>query len=117
MADDYSRKLAAALAEAERAGIPRRRVLPLVWHLAQKLGWPMRPPLYATFWQNMLVTGLPYGVLWSLWMHFTNWGPRGMASGVQLAAVLAGALLFGSAMAGFAAFTRGRKELSRWEDL
>lgn len=117
MADDYTRKLAAALAETERAGIPRRQVLPLVWHLAQRLGWPMRPPLYASFWQNLLVTGVPFGVFWGLWMQFTTWGPRDRVPGEQLAVAFIAALLFGAAMAGFTAFTRGRKELSRWEDL
>lgn len=117
MADDYSRKLAAALAEAERAGIPRFWVFPLAWHLLRRLGWQFRPPLYATFGQNLLVFSLPFGVLWGLSMHFATWGPHGRVPGEQLALAFIAALLFGTAMAGFTAFTRGRKELSRWEDL
>lgn len=50
-------------------------------------------------------------------MYFASWGPHGRVPGEQLALASITALLFGTAMAGFTAFTRGRKELSRWEDL
>jgi len=114
---DYIRRLDAALAELDQAGITRANSTPPLFHLAKRLGLKPRTPHYMSFARAVLLTGPFFGLLWGLVMWIFVWSAQGLPAVVAvLASVLAGAL-FGLLMAGYYRRSSGNSELSRWEDL
>ena len=115
--NDYTRRLEAALAEIDAAGIKRANAPPPVFRLARRLGLSPRPPHYMSFARAALLTGPAFGLIWGLLMWVLTWRDQDLPMLIALlSSILAGAL-FGLMLAGYYRWSASEAGLSRWEDL
>jgi apolipoprotein N-acyltransferase len=115
-----SPKIDSAVRRAIDAGIRPSDAAPPLYRLAWRLGFGLRPPLYASFAVNAFVMGGFYGVsmgvLGLFWaMSRPGWRPA-MALPVLGLACAAGAV-FGVLMAGFMRRRARRAGLPPWDRL
>lgn len=114
---DFERKHAAAMKELEATGIWRSNYAPPIYHLYRALGLKVRPPHYAGLLAGILGQGVFFGVVWGLFMWWSQWrGTDLPVQGMLLSAVFAGAL-FGGVMAVAYAYGRRKWKLTAWDDL
>ena len=113
----YEEKYQAALAELAAAGFRPKQTHPPLLRLLHRLGMKTRPPLYNSFWQNTVLLGGYFGLLWGILMYALIWRSNGVGLlGAIIASLLAG-LLFGMAMAGFYRYSAKKRGLTPWQDL
>ncbi|MEJ6390388.1 DUF6404 family protein [Gymnodinialimonas ulvae] len=117
MQDDYTRRLAAALAELEGSGIKRANYAPPLFRVARAIGLRPRPPHYMGFLRAALLSGPAFGLIWGLLMWVVAWQGSGMPMGFAVLASLLAGVLFGLAMAGYYRWAASEAGLSRWHDL
>ncbi len=113
-AQDYARKLAAAHAQAQAAGLKRWDYDTGFDRLLRKLGFRVPPTLYAHSGWVGLWLGLWFAVTWGAFMHFVVW-----LTPVEvhpMSSIVAGAL-FGATMALYQRRTRRKHCLTPWSAL
>lgn len=67
----FKRKCRAALSELEKTGISRVAHYPLLFKLLHKFGLKIPLPPYNSFLSNVLITGIPFGVLFGFFTPST----------------------------------------------
>ena len=107
----------AALAVLEKTGIWPSNFAPPALHMLWALGLNIRPPHFASFGANALVTGTGFGALWGVAMWFMTWSRIGMPVSTAIGAAALAGLLFGLCMASYYRYGQRRHQLPRWEDL
>ena len=116
-ADLFEIRKLEALRLLQATGIRPSNFAPPAVHLAWRLGIRARPPHFAPFWSTAAVTGISFGLLWSILMWLLVWE----ASSSSLAAVAIGSgtatVLFGFAMASYYAYGRRKNDLPSWQSL
>lgn len=115
--NEYERKFDAAMAEMAATNMWRSNYAPPLMSLQRRMGWLVRPPLYASFWRVVLGYALWFGPIWGVLMWFTSWRGQGFSVMVAVGASAFAGLLFGLLLALFYAKARRKHRLSRWEDL
>ncbi|WP_371867370.1 DUF6404 family protein [Pseudoduganella guangdongensis] len=82
-----------------------------------RLGIDLAPPHFASFWQNFLVVGSYYTVMWGGPMWLLHWSKDGASFNTGLAyAIFAGAV-FGGVIAASYERAKRRNGLPAWRDL
>ena len=114
---EYERKHDAAMKELAATGIWRSNYAPPIYLVYRALGLKVRPPHYAGLVAGMLGQGLFFGVVWGLFMWWSQWrGTDLPVRGMLLSAVFAGAF-FGGVMTVAYAYGRRKWKLTAWDDL
>jgi hypothetical protein len=109
---DFDGKFERGMALLESKGL-KRYGLPLNG-LLRRIGIAVPPPLFAGFWLNTIVYGVPFGILFGgLTVAFNS--DRSLA-GLALQAVVT-AILYGLAMAFWIRRLAAKHGLPRWNDL
>jgi hypothetical protein len=109
---DFDGKFERGMALLESKGL-KRHGLPLNG-LLRRIGIAVPPPLFAGFWLNTVVYGVPFGILFGA-LTVAFYGDRTLA-GLALQAVVA-AILYGLAMAFWTRHVAAKHGLPRWDDL
>jgi hypothetical protein len=107
----------AALERLAATGIWRSNYEPPLLRMLWRLNIDVRPPHFAPFWANALVTGLFFGTLWSALMWFTLWSRQSVPLPVAAFLGLGAGVLFGLTMAAYYEFGRRKHQLPAWEAL
>jgi ABC-type branched-subunit amino acid transport system permease subunit len=110
----HDEKVAHLLQDLGQKGVGRYTIAPLLYRLLWRLGIKVRPPLFASFWSLVVITGLGYGLLLFvlMWPFVRQTEP---VSAVVGTAALA-AVLFGLFMAVYYRARAQKLGLQRWED-
>jgi hypothetical protein len=109
---DFDGKFERAMALLESKGL-KRHGLPLNG-LLRRIGIAVPPPLFAGFWLNAIVYGVPFGILFGALTVALN-SDRTLA-GLALQIVIT-AILYGVAMAFWTRHVAAKHGLPRWDDL
>lgn len=115
-AQDYTRKLAAAHAQAQAAVLKPRVYDPWLDRLLRKLGFHLPPILFVPLpWLGFWLA-VYFALAWGLGMHFMIWG-QDMPLKIQLMASVFSGIMFGSCMAVYYRHYRRKHRLSPWRAL
>ncbi len=101
----FKQKCDAAVEITSNAGIARRSHSPPLWRQAWRLGIPLRPPHFVSFWPLAFGISLLTALIWGLAMGLVLWRFQSM-SGSMVAAV---SLVVGFAVGIAGALTRRRE--------
>lgn len=115
-AQDYTRKLAKAFAEAQAAGMKRSAYDNWAYRGLRRLGVRIKPPVYSHLGWLMLGSGVYFAVFWGVGMHILLWRDTTLM-GVQLGVSLIAGIMFGAITALVVRFTRHRYKLTPWDQL
>ncbi len=114
--NDFDRKRDRALALLARTGIMKRNYLPPTYPILWRLGLEVPPPHFLSFWNLLLITGLPFGICW-IGLCLGSFEAHGLD---MTLAVLGFVIVVGAPGAVFASYyTAGRKRfrLPKWSEL
>ena len=114
---DFDSKYAQAMVELNNSSIVEGNYAPPFHKLLRRWGVAVRPPHYAGFGTNWLMTGLFFGLLWGGFMWLVVWQLQELSGEVAAWASIAAGGLFGFVMAIYYKFSADKHKLSRWEDL
>jgi Family of unknown function (DUF6404) len=87
--------------------------IPPLWRLLWRIGAEVPPPYFLSFSSAFLFSGVPFGILWAVFMWITVWHGRPLPV-VVVSAVIA-ALLFGLIMGGFWRSKSRKLRLPSWQ--
>lgn len=113
---DYERRFNAAMAELDSFGIWPSSANPPYVRLLKYAGFSPLPPHYSGFWKVGLTQAMWFGVIWGVWMWFTQWSGENLSSANVLASVLSAGCFFGLFTAFYYATSKRHYSLSNWED-
>lgn len=114
---NFETKRAKAMALLHATGMRRSHYEPPLVSLLWRLGVPVPPPHFASFFGCMAFAGAAFGVVWGQVMWFTTWSASGMDLHVALLVSTVSGLLFGLALAAIYAYGRRKHKLPAWEEL
>jgi hypothetical protein len=115
-ASDYARKLAAAHAQAQAAGLKRWDYDTLADRLLRKLGFRAPPTLYAPLGWLAVCFAVYFAVFMALMGHFLIWKHHFALEFFLLLCGLGG-VAFGAMMAVYQRFYRRKHKLTPWSEL
>jgi uncharacterized membrane-anchored protein YitT (DUF2179 family) len=102
--------------DLSRRGIAKSTYAPLAYQMAWKIGLNPKPPLFASFLSNFLVSGIYFGVFWGGFMWLFFWRNQQHMTGNTAILVAAGAgVMFGLAMATVYRVRASSLKLPDWE--
>lgn len=107
----------AALELLAKTGIWPSNFAPPALHLLWKLGIDVRPPHFAGFAANALVTGSVFALVWGAVMWWMVWSGEGMPVAIAVVSALAAGILFGLMMAGYYRYGARKHQLPSWDEL
>lgn len=113
---EFARKLAAAHAEAQAAGVKRRDYDTWADRALRRLGLRVPPTLYAPLGWVCFWLAVYFAVAWGLAMHVLIW-ENDMPVGVQVAVSGVAGVLFGVLMTLYQRYFRRKHRLSPWSAL
>jgi hypothetical protein len=88
---DYERRFKAAMAELEALEVGPSSSNPPYARLLRYAGFSPLPPHYSSFWKVCLTQAVFFGIIWGVWMWFTQWSGEDLSSAeVLLSALSAG---------------------------
>lgn len=97
----FQRKLEAAFAAANAAGLKKSYYAPVLHRLLCRLGIAIRPPHFAGIAQNFLMQGVVFGACWGGAMWFAAWRHQGVPPSMAFLGTGAAGLIFGAGMAAY----------------
>ncbi len=115
-ASDYARKLAAAHAQAQAAGVKRKDYATWVDRLLRRLGFQLPPTLYAPLGWLGVWFGVYFALTWGVAMHFLIWSDD-MPFEIQIVISGVAGVLFGFFMALYQRYFRRKYRLTPWDQL
>lgn len=115
-AQGYARKLAAAHAEAQAAGVKRRDYDTWADLALRRLGLRVPPTLYAPLGWVGFWLAVYFAVAWGLAMHFLIWSDD-MHFGIHIVISGIAGVLFGFFMALYQRYFRRKHHLTPWDQL
>ncbi|WP_374581013.1 DUF6404 family protein [Pseudoduganella sp.] len=107
----------AALQHLESLGIDRDLIAPRVLRGLWRVGIDLTPPHFASFWQNFLIIGSYYTVLWGGPMWLLHWSKEGTSFYAGLAYATVAGAMFGGVIATSYERAKRRNGLPAWRDL
>jgi hypothetical protein len=110
----HDEKVAHLLGDLGQKGVGRFTIAPPMYRLFWRLGIKVRPPLFASFWSLVAITGLGYGILLFVFMWPFVWQTEPVSAVVGTAALAA--VLFGLFMGVYYRVRAQKLGLPRWED-
>jgi hypothetical protein len=113
---DYERRFKAAMAELEALEVWPSSSNPPYARLLRYAGFSPLPPHYSSFWKVCLTQAVFFGIIWGVWMWFTQWSGEDLSSAEVLLSALSAGFFFGLSMAFYYAYGKRRYSLSRWEN-
>lgn len=113
----YDDKYVQAIAELERTAILEGNYAPPLHKALKRLGLSVRPPHYERFGFNWLITGIPFALLWGIFMWMISWNAQDVPVSIALFAAFMAGFLFGLALAYYYRWSAQKHQLSRWQDL
>ncbi len=105
-------KVDAHVAEMGRVGIAKYIAAPPLFRLLWASGLELPPPLFLGFVPTMLITGVPFAVVWALLNGFMKWVGIAIAFLVGICV----SLLFGALVAAYYRHKLQRLSLPSWEN-
>lgn len=118
ISEHYEAIWVVAQRELKAVGIAKSSYHPPILTLYRSLGWQVRPPHYNSFLSNIVLFGLPFGIMMFfaialrfVGLHFLLW------ISLSLLLTIVAGLLFGLGMAGYYKFSAYINRLSTWEEL
>jgi hypothetical protein len=111
----HDEKVAYLMKDLGQKSVGQYTVAPPLYRLLWRLGVAVKPPYFAGFWSLVIITAVPFGIFWGIFMWFLIWRqntPVGPAIGF---AALAG-LLFGFVNAVHIRRRARKLALPRWDD-
>ena len=111
----HDEKVAYLLKDLGQKGIGQYTIAPRIYRLLWRLGVEVKPPHFANFWSIVVIAGVPFGVVWGIFMRFFVWQQSTPVSPAVGTAALA-ALVFGLVMAVYFRRRTLKLALPRWED-
>ena len=107
----------AALPLLSSTGMKRSNYEPPLLRLLWRLGVDARPPHFASFGVNALVSGIFFGSVWGISMWLFLWRQQAAPVVVSLFSSFLAGLLFGIAMATHYTYGRRKYKLPSWHSL
>jgi len=107
----------AALPLLSSTGMKRSNYEPPLLRLLWRLGVDARPPHFASFGVNALVSGIFFGSVWGISMWLFLWRQQAAPVVVSLFSSFLAGLLFGIAMATHYVYGRRKYKLPSWHSL
>jgi hypothetical protein len=101
------------VADLARRGVSEYISAPPAWRLAWRLGLKVPPPHFIGLFPMALTSGLVFGALWGVAMHFLVWGRMGWVFSAFFAAVAG--ILFGVCFASYYRLSAKKLNLPSWE--
>lgn len=115
--DDFEQRFNLAIQELQDAGMSKFNANPPLSRLLRGLGLKFRPPFYATFWSNVIILGLWFGLSWGAVMYLLFWRSQDMPIWIAVFGGLFAGAFFGLAMAVHFRRRARKLGLSAWHDL
>ena len=110
----HQEKIERLIADLSEQGVSPQTTAPPMFRLLWSLGLKIPPPFYMRFSSLALLAGVPFGVLWGLFMWLLFWRSRVGLEHMVLFSLLAG-VFFGLAMAGYYCWKFRRLKLPPWD--
>ena len=114
---DFDERYKRAMAQLGATSIVEGNYAPPMHNALRKFGYQVRPPHYSGFGMNMVMTGVPFAILWGLLMWLIVWQTASLPYSTAFVAAGAAGLLFGFGMAIYYRASADKHKLDRWEDL
>jgi hypothetical protein len=114
---NHERKTQAAFLELEQSDIWPSNYNQPFYRLCRMIGFEVKPPHYATIFENVLVNGLPFGILWGAFMWIILWAYQPMPWWGAILSSIGAILLYGISMAAYFTYSHRRNGLTSWQDL
>ena len=111
----HQEKIERLIADLSEQGVSPQTTAPPMFRLLWSLGLKIPPPLYMRFSSLALLGGVPFGLLWGLFMWLLVWRSRAGLEYMVLISLLAG-VFFGLAMAAYYRWRFRRLKLPPWEN-
>jgi hypothetical protein len=113
----YPRRLETALAQLAATGIMKSNYAPPLFRILWRMGVYVRPPHFASFSSNFLLTGTWFGLVWGVLMWLFVWPATGQMPLAALAAALFAGGMFGLSMALYYRYGARKHKLSDWSQI
>lgn len=113
----YPHRLETALARLAATGIMKSNYAPPLFRILWKMGVYLRPPHFANFISNFLLTGTWFGFAWGMFMWLFVWSGAGKSSFAAAATALVGGVLFGLCMAAYYRYGARKYKLPEWSQI
>lgn len=113
----FEEKLGLAKEELKNTGLWKSNYDPPLLRLYHKLGLKAKPPHYANFVTNLIVSGLYFGIFWGLAMWFFFWRSTERTLAIAIIASVVAGALFGLLMACYYKYSASKHKLSNWDNL
>ena len=106
-----------AIAELKRTTIVEGNYAPPLHRFLRGRGVKLKPPHYNTIGMNILITGVPFAVLWGAIMWFILWQSQKLTPFMAIGAALVAGAIFGIFMSLYYRWSFNRNDLTKWEKL
>lgn len=112
----HDEKVAYFIKEMVSRGHKESKVAPPLLKFLWKRGLTVPPFLFAKFFPLLLATGIPFGLIWGVFMWVVVWGPEGKSILLITGATLSAGLFFGVTTAWLVRRSLRKLGLPSWKD-
>lgn len=113
----YPQQLETALSHLAATGIMKSNYAPPLFRILWRMGVYARPPHFASFASNFLLTGAWFGIAWGAIMWLFVWSGTGKTPLVAAVTALAAGVLFGLCMASYYRYGARKHKLPEWSQI
>ncbi|WP_316859601.1 DUF6404 family protein [uncultured Cohaesibacter sp.] len=114
---DFDTQYDLAMASLKQTPILEGNYAPPLHRLLRSQGFKIRPPHFSSAFSNILMTGIPFAIVWGFLMWLLVWEDASLPSSIAIYAGGSAGLLFGVMLSIYYRWAARRHELPRWEDL
>jgi Family of unknown function (DUF6404) len=99
-----------------KLGIWKSNAVPPLLRLLWRFGLDVPPPHFGSFFRNALCLGVPFGIVYSLFMWLLMWRSMSMGATKLLLTAALAATIFGVLMASYYLYSQRKFKIPLWED-